>query len=95
VQAEVRTDDHIWKPLAETRANILYVQPNEHNQRAFREWAESCSKIEGKDFIIDAGTFEAAFTQILSHSRLTSTFSISAPQTKRQKRRSRRQESFS
>ncbi|MGI8885195.1 MAG: hypothetical protein ACR2IA_13230, partial [Pyrinomonadaceae bacterium] len=70
VQCLIQNDKHIWEPLAQTQAFIVYVEPGPGGQDRFRNWAANCGKVEGKDFKIIPETFEGAFGQILQFNNL-------------------------
>lgn len=65
VQYLYQNDKHIWNPLADTEAFLVYVEPSTEGQKQFRLWASECDKAEGKDFEIIPKTFKNAFDQIL------------------------------
>ena len=70
VQCLNRNDDHIWEPLAKSKAQILYVTPSKEEQNEFRSWAESGGKVYDKDFTIECNNFRDAFSKILEFNNL-------------------------
>jgi hypothetical protein len=64
------TDKHIWGPLADTAAKLIYVEPGELGQERFRAWALVNGKQEGCDFQIIRKTFKDAFDEIVARNDL-------------------------
>ena len=65
VQCLQQNDRHIWEPLLQTQALLVYIEPCKSGQDQFRAWATECGKIENKDFKIIPQTFKEAFNHIL------------------------------
>lgn len=65
IQCLHQNDRHIWDPLSQTQALLVYVEPNDWGQENFRAWAAECDKVEGKDFKIIPKAFKNAFSHIL------------------------------
>ncbi len=59
-----------YRPLSQTQAFIIYVEPGTGGQDRFRNWANDNGKVKGKDFEIIPNTFEDAFDQILRFNNL-------------------------
>lgn len=72
VQCLYQNDEHIWTPLADTGAFLVYVEPGIEGQKQFRLWASECGKIEEKDFQIIPKTFKDAFVEIIALNSLQS-----------------------
>lgn len=70
VQCLYQNDKHIWDPLSQTEAFLVYVEPGNFGQDRFRAWATECGKIEDKDFKIIPKTFKDAFAHILQFNDL-------------------------
>jgi len=70
VQCLPQNDVHIWTPLAQTKAFLIYVEPGQYGQEQFKSWAINSGKIENKDFKIIPHTFKGAFEEILKFNDL-------------------------
>ena len=71
VQCSHEIDEHLWGPLAEAGAFIVYVEPGEQGQDRFRSWANGVGKVENNDFTILPKSFHDAFNDILRFNELS------------------------
>ncbi len=65
IQCSHDVDDHLWGPLADTKAKIMYFEPSASGCDKFRAWARSTGKAEGTDFGIVQETFHDGFLELL------------------------------
>jgi hypothetical protein len=56
-------DQHIWKPLAESKCNIFYLWYGQEDKQLICEWKKSINK---KNIYLIEGSFQSRFDKILS-----------------------------
>jgi len=57
-------DEHIWQPMAESNAEIIYFEPN--NSKPFTDWAEK----NNKKYTVINKTFEDGFKELCQYADL-------------------------